>query len=318
MRISLNVAVGPDGPPTHTEIVDEVRAAAEAGLATAWWPQLPPFDGLAPWDALTSITATGVAVSGIELGTSVVVSYTQHPLALAAQALSTQAIVGNRLTLGVGTSHAMVVEGVYGTAFDRPARYLRDHLAILAPALRGDPVDHAGDLLAGVGRVRIPGAAPPSLVLAAMGPVMLRLAGELTDGTVTTWSGLRAVGEHVVPRLIGAAEAAGRSAPRVIVNLPVSVTSDPAAARGYVAERFGMAGGFPSYRRMLDHDGFDGPADAAIVGDEDAVATAITRFADIGATEFLPSVFGSPADRARTLALLSSLAADPGARASGS
>jgi alkanesulfonate monooxygenase SsuD/methylene tetrahydromethanopterin reductase-like flavin-dependent oxidoreductase (luciferase family) len=137
---------------------------------------------------------------------------------------------------------------------------------------------------------------------------MLRLAGELADGTVTTWAGPRAVGEHVVPRLSAAAEAVGRPAPRVIVNLPVSVTSDPAGARGYVAERFGMAGDLPSYRRMLDHDGFDGPADAVIVGDEDAVAAAIGRFPDIGATEFLPSVFGPPADRARTLALLSSLA----------
>jgi F420-dependent oxidoreductase-like protein len=308
VRIGLNVAVGPDGPPTHAEILDEVRAAADAGLATAWWPQLPPFAGIAPWDALTSIAAVGAEVPEIGLGSAVVVSYAQHPLALAAQALSTQAIVGNRLTLGVGTSHAAVVEGVFGTAFHEPARYLREYLAILGPALRGEPVDHHGDLVTGVGAVQIPGATPPCLVVAALGPVMLRLAGELADGTVTTWAGPRAVGEHVVPRLSAAAEAAGRPAPRVIVNLPVSVTSDPAGARGYVAERFGMAGDLPSYRRMLDHDGFDGPADAVIVGDEDAVAAEIGRFPDIGATEFLPSVFGPPADRARTLALLSSLA----------
>lgn len=308
MRIGVNVAIGPDGPQAHREVVEEVRAAADAGLDTAWWPQLPPFPGIAPWDALTSIAATAVEVGRIGLGTSVVVSHARHPLALATQALTTQAISGNRLTLGLGTSHAAVAEAVYGADFTGPARHLREYLDVLGPALRGEPVDHHGERIAATGTVEVPGAEPPSVVLAALGPVMLRLAGELTDGTITTWSGVRAVGEHVVPRLTKAAAEAGRPAPRVIVNVSVSVTDDPAAARAYVAERFGLAGSFPSYRRMLDLDGLPGPADAAVVGPEDEVAAALARYADAGATELLPSVFGPAPDRARTLALLASSA----------
>ncbi len=218
MQVGVNVAIGPDGPPTHDEVVAEVRAAAGAGLATAWWPQLPPVPGIAPWDALTSIAATAVAVEGIGLGTSVVVSYARHPLALATQALTVQAVSGNRLTLGIGTSHAAIVEGAYGLPFDRPARHLREYLEALGPALRGEPVDYHGETTTAVGTVAIPGATAPSVVLAALGPVMLRLAGELADGTIATWGGPRAIGDVIVPGLSAAAAAAGRGAPRVIVN----------------------------------------------------------------------------------------------------
>jgi len=308
MEIGVNVAIGPDGPQRHDEIVAEVRAAADAGLTNAWWPQLPPLDGVAPWDALTSIAVAGAAVPHIGLGTSVVVSYAQHPLTLARQALTTQAIVGGRLTLGVGTSHAPLVEQAYGLSFDRPARHLREFLAVLGPALAGDAVDLRGATVSAAGRIGIPGATAPSVLLAALGPALLRLAGEVADGTITTWSGPRTVGDWIVPRLHEAA--AGRSAPRVVVNLPVTVTDDPDGARSFVAARFGLAGQLPSYRAVLDREGVDGPADLVIAGDEAHVAAAIRRFADVGSTEFLASTFGPPADRARTLALLAELAAE--------
>lgn len=308
LRIGLNVAIGLDGPPTHAEVVAEVRAAAAAGLAAAWWPQLPPVPGLAPWDSLTSIAATAAVVDGIDVGTSVVVSYARHPLALAMQALTAQAISGNRLTLGLGTSHGPIVEGVYGASFDRPARHLREYLAVLGPALRGEPVDVHGETVTAAGTVAIPGAEPPSLVLAALGPALLRLAGELADGTLVTWAGLHAVSDTVVPRIARAAADAGRPAPRVIVNVPVCVTDDADGARALAAERFGAAGQFPSYRRMLDLDGLDGPADAVLVGTEEQVAAALARYGEAGATELLPALFGAPPDRARTLALLAELA----------
>lgn len=308
MRIGLNVAIGPDGPQRHDEIVAEVSEAAAAGLANAWWPQLPPLDGVAPWDALTSIAATGAAVPGIGLGTSVVVSYAQHPLTLARQALTTQAIVGGRLTLGVGTSHAPLVEQAYGLSFERPARHLREFLAALVPALRGEAVDVHGDTVTAVGRVAIPDAPPPPVLLAALGRSMLRLAGEAADGTITTWSGPRVVEEWIVPTLQAAAASAGRPTPQVVVNLPVAVTDDPDGARRFVAERFGMAGQLPSYRAVLAREGVAGPADLAIVGDEDHVTASVRRFAEIGATEFLASTFGALADRKRTLSLLAELA----------
>jgi F420-dependent oxidoreductase-like protein len=308
MEIGLNVAVGMDAPQTHAEIVAEVQQAAALGLDTAWWPQLPPFPGLAPWDALTSLAATGAAVDGIGLGTAVAVTYPHHPLALAGQALSAQAITGgNRLTLGLGPSHAMVVEGVYGLSRAAPARHVREYLEILGPALRGEAVDVAGTTLIGRGTVRIPGAEAPSVVLAALGPRLLAIAGELADGTVTTWAGPRAIGDHVVPALVATAERAGRPAPRVIANVVISVTSDPDAARAFVADRFGPAGQMPSYRRMMDLDGHEGAADAALVGDEATVTAGVAALAEAGATELLASVFGSSADRTRTLELLATL-----------
>jgi F420-dependent oxidoreductase-like protein len=306
MRIGLNVAIGPDGPQRHDEIVAEVREAADAGLANVWWPQLPPLDGVTPWDALTSIAATGAAVPGIGVGTSVVVSYAQHPLTLARQALTTQAVVGGRLTLGIGTSHAPLVEQAYGLSFDRPVRHLREFLDVLVPALRGEAVDVHGETVTAVGRVRIPDAPPPTVLLAALGPATLRLAGERAEGTIVTWSGPRVVEGWIVPTLQAAA--AGRPAPQVVVNLPVAVTDDPDGSRRFVAERFGMAGQLPSYRAMLDREGVVSPADLAVVGDEELVAASIRRFADIGATEFLASTFGSIADRTRTLTLLAELA----------
>ena len=308
MQISLNVAVGAAGPQSHADVVTEVREAAAAGLAGAWWPQLPPVPGVTPWDALTSIAVTGAAVPAVALGTAVVVAYAQHPFALAGQALTTAAVVGDRLTLGVGVSHRWVVEGVLGGRFDRPARYLREYLEVLVPALRGEAVDHAGEFLAAQGCVDVAGATPPGVVLAALGPAMLRLAGELADGTVTTWTGPATLADRVVPALTRAAAGAGRPAPRVIANLPVCVTADEAAARRFVAERYGAAAGMPSYRAMLDAEGTDLPG-VVVAGDEAAVERHLGRLADAGATEFVASPFGSPEDCARTVAVLADLAA---------
>lgn len=307
MEIGINVALGVDGPQHHEEVVAEVRAAADAGLAAAWWPQLPPFAGIAPWDALTSIAVAGAAVGGIRLGTAVVVTHAQHPLTLARQALTAQAVTGGRLTLGIGPSHAAIVEHVYGGSFDHPLRNTREFLGALLPALAGEAVDVTGATTTARGQLVLPGAAAPTVLLAALGPAMLQLAGELADGTVTTWTGPRTVGEWIVPRIHAAA--AGRARPpRVVVNLPVAVTDDPTGTRTALTARFGMAGQFPSYRAVLDREGVDNPADLAIVGDEGDVAAAIRRFAELGATEFVASVVGSPAERARTLEVLAGLA----------
>lgn len=303
MRISANVAIGPDGPQTHDEIAGEVADVARHGLAGAWWPQLPPVEGTAAWDPLVSIAATAALAPGIELGVAVALAQLQHPLRLAAQALTVQAVSGNRLTLGLGVGHAPIVEGVYGVSHRSPVRDLARTLEVLVPALRGDPVP-AG---AAPAIVQVPGARPPSLLLAALGPRMLELAGRLADGTVTTWAGPRALATHVVPRLTAAAAAAGRPAPRVVANVLATVTADAEGARRRAAERFGLAGQLPSYRAMLDLDGRSGPADALVAGDEDEVASALAELVDAGATEVLVSVVGPPTDRARTLALLGEL-----------
>jgi F420-dependent oxidoreductase-like protein len=307
MRIGTAVALGLDGPQTIDEIVDEVRRAAELGLAGAWWAQV------FSWDALTALTVAGLSVPDLPLGTAVVTTYPRHPMALAGQALSTQAAIGNRLTLGIGPSHKPAVEATLGMSFDRPAQHTREYLQALVPLLRGEAVDVDGEIHHAHGQITVPGAEPPSVLVAALGPVMLRTAGELADGTIATWTGVRTVGEHIVPRITAAASAAGRPAPRVVLSLPIAVTGDADGARRWIAERLGMAGDLPSYRAMLDIEGASGPEDVVIVGDETAVERQLARFEDAGATELVAVPFG-PADQvARTLNALADLHTVPAA-----
>jgi F420-dependent oxidoreductase-like protein len=282
-------------------IVEDVEEAARLGFASVWFGQRTG------WDPLTLITVVGSRVPDIGLGTAVVVTWPQHPLVQAAQALSTQVAVGGRLTLGVGPSHQMIVENRYGYRWERPGQHVEEYLAVLAPALAGETVDVRAETVTAAGTVTVPGATRPPLLVAAHGPRLLRLAGEVADGVITTWTGARGLAEHVVPQVRAAA--AGRPEPQVLVGVVASLTSDPDVARAYVAERFGMAGEMPSYRRSLDRDGYAGPADTVLAGDEAQLEKAVRRFADAGATQFQLCAVGPEADRARTVTFFGELAA---------
>lgn len=308
MRISYNAAVGIDGPQTLADVAAEVAAAEADGFDAVWVPQMPPFAGISPWNALTTLAVVGASARTLALGTSVVVAQTQHPLALANQALTAQAATGGRLTLGVGLSQQPIIEGVYGYRFERPVHFLRDYLSVLLPALGGEAVSFHGDTVSAEGQYQLPGVTAPPVVLAALGPRMLALAGELTDGTVTAWTGPKTLETHIVPRITAAAEAAGRDAPQVIAGLVVGVTDDPDAARADVVERFGMAASFPSYRAMLDIEGVTGVDELVVLGDEAVVAAEVARYADAGATEVVVVPIGSAAERRRTVDVLTALA----------
>jgi F420-dependent oxidoreductase-like protein len=249
MRIGTNVGIEIDGPKAIADIVEEVRRAAELGLGGAWWAERHTAD------ALTAATVAGLAVPELPLGTAVVTTYPRHPLVLASHALSVQAAVGNRLTLGVGPGHKERVESVFGVRFDRPARHTREYLSVLTPLLRGEAVEFNGEIHRVAGQTVTLGAQPPSVLLAALGPVMLRTAGELADGTVAVWTGVRTIGTHIAPLITAAADAAGKPAPRVVVNLPIAVTDDPDRARTWIAEHFGRANLVPSYRALFDREG---------------------------------------------------------------
>lgn len=296
MRVSTNVGIGLDRPKPMAEIVEEVRNAAGLGLGGAWWAERHTAD------ALTAATAAGLAVPDLPLGTAVVTTYPRHPLVLASQALTVQAATGNRLTLGVGPGHRQRIETTFGLTFDRPARHTREYLSVLMPLVRGEAVAFDGEFHHVTGQVATPGAQAPAVLLAALGPAMLRVAGELADGTVTVWTGVRTVATHVVPRVTAAA--GGRPAPRVVVNLPIAVTDDAAGARAWVADHFGAAGLVPGYRRLFELEGVDGPADVVVAGDERAVANELRRYADAGTTEFIAVPFGSDEQITRTLTFL--------------
>ena len=182
-------------------------------------------------DVLTVLALAGQKTSRIELGTSVVPTYPRHPHMLAQQALTVQAAASGRFNLGIGPSHAPVVEGMWGLSYDRPAVHMREYLSVLLPLIREGRVSFSGDFFRVNATVQVPVPKPPPVLIAALAPVMLRMAGEMTDGTITWMVGPKALESHIVPRITKAAKDAGRPAPRVVVGLPIAVTDDPAGAR---------------------------------------------------------------------------------------
>ncbi|NBH06414.1 TIGR03564 family F420-dependent LLM class oxidoreductase [Amycolatopsis sp. SID8362] len=297
MRIGLYAtsATGLEG------IVGDIAAAERLGLDSAFFPQLTA------WDALTVAAVAGQRVPRIGLGTAVVRTFAQHPLALAGQALTAQAATGGRLTLGIGPSHREIVEGGYGLSYDRPARHVREYLQALNPLLRGETVDFRGETLSAAGLVEVPGAEPPPVLVSALGPMMLAIAGELADGTVTVWAGPEVLGEVVVPKITDAASRAGRPAPRVVATAMFSVTAAPDRVRDDIRARFGGAGEFASYRRLLRQQGKAGIEDTVTAGTEDLVAATARRFAEAGVTDLLISPVGTDEERRRTLAFVARL-----------
>lgn len=242
-------------------------------------------------DSMTVLSLAGQRTSRIELGTSIVPTYLRHPVAMAMQALTTQAATGGRFALGLGPSHKPFVEGALGLSYERPAVHMREYLTVLGPLLRGESVSFSGEFFRVSGQVRVPGVEPPPVLISALAPVMLRLAGEMTDGTITWMTGPKTLEGHTVPRINKAAEAAGRPRPRVVAGFPVVVTDDPAAAREKAARAFVVYGTLPNYQRMLEKEGASGPADIAIVGNEAEVERQIRAIAGTGTTDFLAGMF---------------------------
>ncbi|GAA1852093.1 TIGR03564 family F420-dependent LLM class oxidoreductase [Pseudonocardia ailaonensis] len=285
------------GGASLPRVLEEIEDAAAAGFAGVWLGELTL------WDPLTVFAALGERAPGVELGTAVMAVPPRHPLALAAQVLTTQAATGGRLSLGLGMSHRFVVEEGYGLPFDRPVRRVREFLDVLDPVLDGREAQVRGETVVGVGGVGAPGASRPPVLLAAHGPRMLALAGERADGVITLWTRPGFLAEYVVP----AVTAAGR-APRILVGVNACVTADPDAARRDVAERLAVASGLPSYRETLDRQGATGIEDTILAGDEAVVAAEVRRFAEAGATDLVLFPSGPEADRARTLEVFGDLA----------
>ncbi|MEV1171653.1 TIGR03564 family F420-dependent LLM class oxidoreductase [Nonomuraea sp. NPDC049784] len=288
----------PKGPDPIGGLRDQIAQAAQDGFASAW---ISNIFGL---DALTALAAAGNQVPGIELGTAVVPTYPRHPAVLAQQAMTANAALGGRLALGVGLSHQIVIEGMYGHSFERPYRHMKEYLDILIPLSRGEHVKYEGETLRADLQLTTPGGGFPVLV-AALGPRMLKLAGTVADGTVLWMTGPRTVAEHIAPTIKAAAAEAGRAEPRIVCPLPICVTDDPAAAVDRANEIFAVYGQLPSYRAMLDREGAATPGDIAIVGDEDTVLAKLDELRQAGVTDFVGSVF---AGKERTRNLLISAA----------
>jgi F420-dependent oxidoreductase-like protein len=259
-------------------------------------------------DAITALAIVGREVPRIELGTAVVPTFPRHPAMLAGQALTAAAAAGGgRFVLGIGLSHQIVVETMWGLSYDKPARHMREYLSILLPLLRAGNVSFAGDTLTMHGPLTVADRQPVPVMIAALAPRMLELAGGTADGTITWMTGPATLGDYIVPNINAAAERAGKPTPRVGASLPVMITNDPDGARTTAADDFAVYGTLPSYRAMLDREGAAGPADVALVGDEATVGKAIQGLADAGVTDFVAAEFGNSEDQARTREFLRSL-----------
>ncbi len=288
---------------TIDDIVNEARAAKEWGLHTFWSSQIFGHD------ALTALAIVGREVPGIELGTAVIPTYPRHPWVMAQQALSTQAVINSRggspLVLGIGLSHKIVVESMWGLSYAKPVRHLREYLSVLMPLLEGKPVGFQGEEYRVQGGLAANGSSRPTVVVAALGPQMLRLTGAMADGTSTWCVGPRTLEELTIPTLRQAAADAERPEPRVVCALPIAVTDDVDRARKVAAQVFAVYDTLPSYKTMMDREGVDGPGGIAIVGTEAEVRDQVRHLQSIGVTDFNAGIFTSdPEEVARTKSVL--------------
>jgi F420-dependent oxidoreductase-like protein len=312
--VRIGLMIGPEKGRYRdkvAQLVAAAEAAERAGFASIWVPQIPN-----DFDALTAVAVMGRATTRIEIGTAVLPIQSRHPVAMAQQALSTQAVCGGRLTLGLGASHHWIVADMFGLPYERPAHQMRNYLEVLNAAFAGPgPVDVENDGY----RVHNPldiTDIPTPILLAALAPVMLRLAGEQTSGTILWMADERAIAEHVVPRIAKAAAGAGRAAPRIVAGVPVCLCSkdEVDGARAWANQLLGHAEFSPNYQRLLDQGDATDVGDILAAGDETAIVGRLRSFKDVGVTDLSVRTLPLGRDRAarieskhRTEAFLASL-----------
>lgn len=288
MRIGLT-----GGGASLDKIVAQARRTEEQGFTSLWYASA------VAGDPLTAMAIAGRETSRIELGTAVLQTYPCHPLLQANRVSAVVDAMGRPgFTLGLGPSHEPLIRGVFGLSYDHPGRNTEEYVTIIAALLRGEQVDVDGQdwTTHSAGRMVAP-SHPVPLLLSALSPRLLRVAGQYADGVVLWMASAGAVEHHVAPRLFAAAEQAGRPAPRIVAGLPVAVHDDESAARSAVAATASGYAGMPNYQRIIETGGGATPADVAIVGDEASVRRQLQALVDVGATDVWAQPVAVGADR---------------------
>lgn len=299
MKIGFMCGMARNGICTVDELLGEIHAAEVLGFDQAWMAQV------FSTDAVMLMGLAGRETRTIRLGTAVTPSHPRHPTALAIQALTAAAMSGGRFDLGLGVSHQVVIEDMYGISYAKPATHMREYLEVLMPLLRGEACDFEGERYRVHARMNVPDAKPVPVLIAALEPKMLAIAGRLADGTSTWMTGPRTLETHTIPGIRNAAEMAGKPAPRIVAGFPIILTEDVDATRVRLAKKMELYGHIPSYRGMLEREGAEHPSDLAMLGDERALRAQLHRLADIGVTDF--NAFCMPVDDGaieRTMAFL--------------
>jgi F420-dependent oxidoreductase-like protein len=292
MRIGVFVGASVADLMTLEGLLARIKQAEDDGFDSFWIPHI----SARGFDALTALALAGMQTSRIELGVGVVPTYPRHPAVLAQQALTTATATGGRFILGIGPSHRPGIEEGFGIPYDRPALHTREYLSVMRPLLEQGAVQFNGEFfnvnleLAALERPACP------ILVSALAPQMLRLAGEVADGTVTWMAGPRTIEQHITPRIRRSAENSGRAAPRVCVGLPTAVTDDENAGRQKAAESYQRYGELVNYRRVLDIEGVETPAEVAVIGNESSLQRQLETFAEGGATDFVGNIFDIPGE----------------------
>lgn len=308
MRIGLIL----DNTQTLAGQLQQIVQAERDGFDSCWSLHFLQ----AAFDSLTLIALAGQKTERIEMGTAVIPVYAFHPVALARNALTAQVACGGRLTLGLGASHRPSVENTLGLSHNQPARHMREFLTVLLSLIRQGQADFSGEVFRVKSTFREIDAPPFPVMIAALAPAMLKLAGEVADGTITWMAGPKTLESHIIPRLQAAAAATGRGPLRVCAALPVCVTDAATEAYDRAGQQFYNYGQLANYRRLLDIEGVTGPGDVAIVGNEAEVEQQVRHLASIGVTDFAGIIFPGGADaeasRVRTWDLLKGLVGQVG------
>ena len=292
MRIGVFVGASASDLMGLDELIGRIRQAEEDGFDSFWVPHI----SARGYDALTALALAGMQTNRIELGVGVVPTFPRHPVALAQQALTTAAATGSRFLLGIGPSHRPGIEMSFGLSYDRPALHMREYLSVMRPLMEEGRVQFSGEFFNVNAELDVPDRPHCPVLISALAPRMLRLAGERADGTITWMAGPKTIREHIAPRIRNAADANGRPAPRVCVGLPATVCDDEAAGRRQAAEAYERYGQLVNYRRVLDIEGVEGPSEVAVIGNEDALRRQLEEFAAGGATDFMANIFALPGD----------------------
>lgn len=292
-------ATGFDPEPTLSGMMKNAQRIEALGFDSLWMATVYNYD------ALTALAAIGGVTERMELGTCVVATHPRHPMAMAQQALTASAACAGRFTLGIGLSHQYVIEQQMGMSYAAPAAHMREYLEVLAPLLREGTVDYSGERFSTNATLDVPETTNVPLLVAALGPAMLKLAGSKADGTTLWLTGPKTIAEHSVPLVRAAASEAGRQEPRIVAGMPVLLTDDAPAARAMIDEQLQLYKNIPSYRAMLDKEGADGPGDVALVGNEAELRSQMQLLADCGVTDLNTVLVHTQAQEyERTLAFL--------------
>ena len=305
MRIGIGVGAGTGEDGEIGPLLKQFERAEASGFDSAW------VANIFSHDAIMLLALAGRVTSKIELGTFVVPTYPRHPTALAQQALTAAAACDGRFTLGIGLSHKVVIENMLGLDYSTPVRHMREYLSVLMPLLAGKAAQFQGEEYRVAAQIVVPGASAPPVIVAALGPQMLKLAGRLADGTATWMGGPKYLADTAIPAIKASAAEAGRPAPRIVSGFPIAVTADKDAARKSASAVFAIYGQLPSYRAVLDVEGAADASNVAIVGSEAEVEQQIRHLASIGVTDLNASMFPVDGDAGavgRTFELLAALA----------